>query len=255
VAKLKKVIASFRFIKNLRNYFRSRKLAKTSPGQITINSESGRLLHNFISNNEIVDILEIGTYNGLGTTKLILDAMKAKNTEFNFTSIESDKIFYKEAVKNLKRKDKEILDAKEKAGTISVTVVSDTKGFNPVGKIAEGIKSGPEQVTEKNKREAAALKKINTLQNKILQKLDAKDIERFLRIKNGAGSNVGKFNQLKTFERKVKNMNVGGLTSPVMVGGEKKINPTTGLSMNKGGMTDYRKSGMFYGGGMAKRGR
>ena len=161
----------------------------------------------------------------------------------------------KEAVKNLKRKDKEILDAKEKAGTISVTVVSDTKGFNPVGKIAEGIKSGPEQVTEKNKREAAALKKINTLQNKILQKLDAKDIERFLRIKNGAGSNVGKFNQLKTFERKVKNMNVGGLTSPVMVGGEKKINPTTGLSMNKGGMTDYRKSGMFYGGGMAKRGR
>tara|TARA_B100000902_G_scaffold249357_1_gene235965 strand:- start:493 stop:1179 length:687 start_codon:yes stop_codon:yes gene_type:complete len=102
VAKLKKVIASFRFIKNLRNYFRSRKLAKTSPGQITINSESGRLLHNFISNNEIVDILEIGTYNGLGTTKLILDAMKAKNTEFNFTSIESDKIFYKEAVKNLK---------------------------------------------------------------------------------------------------------------------------------------------------------
>ncbi len=102
MAKLKKVIASFRFIKNLRNYFRSRKLAKTSPGQITINSESGRLLHNFISNNEIVDILEIGTYNGLGTTKLILDAMKAKNTEFNFTSIESDKIFYKEAVKNLK---------------------------------------------------------------------------------------------------------------------------------------------------------
>ena len=56
-------------------------------------------------------------------------------------------------------------------------------------------------------------------------------------------------------KKKKKKMNVGGLTSPVMVGGEKKINPTTGLSMNKGGMTDYRKKGMFYGGGMAKRGR
>jgi len=34
-------------------------------------------------------------------------------------------------------------------------------------------------------------------------------------------------------------MNVGGLTK------KKKVNPSTGLSMNKGGMTDYRKSGMF----------
>ncbi len=100
--KIKKIIVSFRFIKNLRNYFRSKKLAKTSPGQITTNNESGVLLYNFIKNNEIVDILEIGTYNGLGTTKLILDVMKSKNTDFNFTSIESDKIFYKEAVKNLK---------------------------------------------------------------------------------------------------------------------------------------------------------
>jgi len=33
-------------------------------------------------------------------------------------------------------------------------------------------------------------------------------------------------------------MNMGGLSG-------KKVNPSTGLSMNKGGMTDYRKSGMF----------
>jgi len=140
--------------------------------------------------------------------------------------------------------------------TASVTVVSDTKGFDPIGGMLKSIKSGPEQVTERNKREAAALKKINALQKKILQKLDAKDIERFLRIKNGAGSNVGKFNQLKTFERKVKNMNMGGLTSSAMQNGlSRKINPSTGLTMNKGGMTDYRKSGMFYGGGMTRRGR
>ena len=40
-------------------------------------------------------------------------------------------------------------------------------------------------------------------------------------------------------------MSMGGLG--------RKVNPSTGLSMNKGGMTDYRKSGMFYGGGMARK--
>ena len=56
--------------------------------------------------------------------------------------------------------------------------------------------------------------------------------------------------------KKKKKMNVGGLTQSAMQNGlSRKVNPTTGLTMNKGGMTDYRKSGMFYGGGMARRGR
>ena len=45
-----------------------------------------------------------------------------------------------------------------------------------------------------------------------------------------------------------KKMNVGGM----MPTKERKINPTTGMSMNKGGMADMRKSGMFYG-GMARK--
>jgi hypothetical protein len=49
---------------------------------------------------------------------------------------------------------------------------------------------------------------------------------------------------------------VGGLTQSAMQNGlSRKINPTTGLTMNKGGMMDYRKKGMFYGGGMTRRGR
>jgi len=55
---------------------------------------------------------------------------------------------------------------------------------------------------------------------------------------------------------KAKGMNVGGLTQSSMMNGlSRKINPTTGLTMNKGGMIDYRKKGMFYGGGMARRGK
>ena len=61
--------------------------------------------------------------------------------------------------------------------------------------------------------------------------------------------------ELKQMKKK-KKMNIGGLTqSPMQNGLSRKINPTTGLTMNKGGMIDYRKKGMFYGGGMARRGK
>ena len=61
-------------------------------------------------------------------------------------------------------------------------------------------------------------------------------------------------------DKQIKNlmsgMNVGGLTQSSMMNGlSRKINPTTGLTMKKGGMIDYRKKGMFYGGGMARRGK
>lgn len=52
----------------------------------------------------------------------------------------------------------------------------------------------------------------------------------------------------KRKDQKKKKMAMGGMM-PMQ---ERKINPTTGMSMNKGGMTDMRKSGMFYG-GMAKK--
>tara|TARA_R100001126_G_C4817162_1_gene144829 strand:+ start:307 stop:690 length:384 start_codon:yes stop_codon:yes gene_type:complete len=36
---------------------------------------------------------------------------------------------------------------------------------------------------------------------------------------------------------------------------ERKINPTTGMTMKKGGMIDMRKSGMFFKGGVIKKSR
>jgi len=56
----------------------------------------------------------------------------------------------------------------------------------------------------------------------------------------------------KKTKKASKKANMGGM----MMGENKRINPTTGLSMNKGGMMkDYRKTGMFYGGGMSFRGQ
>ena len=49
-------------------------------------------------------------------------------------------------------------------------------------------------------------------------------------------------------KKKKKGMAMGGMM-PMQ---ERKINPSTGMAMNKGGMTDMRKTGMFYG-GMARK--
>ena len=55
---------------------------------------------------------------------------------------------------------------------------------------------------------------------------------------------------MKDYSKKMPHqMNVGGM----MPTQERKINPSTGMAMNKGGMTDMRKTGMFYGGMASKK--
>ena len=49
-----------------------------------------------------------------------------------------------------------------------------------------------------------------------------------------------------------RNLSMGGM---MPMDQQRKVNPTTGLSMNKGGMMDMRKTGMFYGGMTSKRGK
>jgi hypothetical protein len=60
---------------------------------------------------------------------------------------------------------------------------------------------------------------------------------------------MAQISSMKEGGKKPRGAYMGGMMSTK----ERKINPTTGMSMNKGGMTDMRKTGMFYGGGMARR--
>ena len=90
---------------------------------------------------------------------------------------------------------------------------------------------------------------------KYLSERDMKAIRNILSGKSPM-SEKSKIDTIKRTVKKSGAMNVGGLTQSSMMNGlSRKINPTTGLTMNKGGMIDYRKKGMFYGGGMARRGR
>ena len=72
---------------------------KQSEGQIKLESKVGIMLYDFIKNHEINDVLEIGTWNGRGSTKVLYESLKENKDVFTLTSIETDKIAYKSAKK------------------------------------------------------------------------------------------------------------------------------------------------------------
>ena len=157
---------------------------------------------------------------------------------------------------------KEFLDAKQRVrdkankgkGTITVTMMAlgvDDKDKAPSGRLPAKVPAKPSLRIH-----------VNALENQRARKEWDKMYGKFYKadgtLKKGAKtSNVSPGSKARKESRdKAKGLNVGGLTqSPMMNGLSRKINPATGLTMKKGGMVDYRKKGMFYGGGMARRGR
>jgi len=98
--------------------------------------------------------------------------------------------------------------------------------------------------------------KMTPAQLKRLKEEDPKAYKEYLRDpykflmnqQNKGGLQMKDYSKKRPDQKKKKKMAMGGM----MPMKEKKINPTTGMSMNKGGMTDMRKTGMFYG-GMARK--
>ena len=99
--KIIKRIKKNRQFLNIKNYFRTLKAVKDSKGQITIKSKVGMILYDFIKNYEVSNVLEIGTWNGRGSTKVLYESLRKNKDVFNLTSIETDKIAYKSAKKYL----------------------------------------------------------------------------------------------------------------------------------------------------------
>tara|TARA_R100001591_G_C4330410_1_gene177919 strand:+ start:236 stop:1147 length:912 start_codon:yes stop_codon:yes gene_type:complete len=197
------------------------------------------------------------------------------------------------ALRDLKAKDKEILAGKKKAGmggsgAVSVTVISasdgkkrdlhDTGFGKRLKSMVSGISSFIDRRNEAIKKDVEkrtamdSVKDVKSDIQKVMDKNKAyykklsesatfKDLPNKTQrmIKNIIEGKIPMSQEAK--EKKIDSlmrsaMNVGGLTQSSMMNGlSRKINPTTGLTMQKGGMIDYRKKGMFYGGGMARRGK
>jgi hypothetical protein len=70
------------------------------PGQINRGSLLGELIFNLVSQPDVNIVIEIGTWNGLGSTMCVIDGLTGKNNS-RFISIESSPKMYEEALENV----------------------------------------------------------------------------------------------------------------------------------------------------------
>tara|TARA_R100000152_G_C6781965_1_gene217809 strand:- start:5018 stop:5653 length:636 start_codon:yes stop_codon:yes gene_type:complete len=67
-------------------------------GQINRRTALGEAIFNIASNTSYKSYLEIGTWNGQGSTKCFLDGLLPRDDEWSFYSLESDPSFYNQAI-------------------------------------------------------------------------------------------------------------------------------------------------------------
>jgi hypothetical protein len=70
-------------------------------GQINLDSNAGKLIYDIAFSKDIVNILEIGTWNGMGSTQCVIKSLKNRNKKANFISIELYPEMYEQAINNL----------------------------------------------------------------------------------------------------------------------------------------------------------
>tara|TARA_B100000929_G_C15479571_1_gene410728 strand:- start:146 stop:784 length:639 start_codon:yes stop_codon:yes gene_type:complete len=67
------------------------------PGQINRNSELGEIVYSLATNKQYKNYVEIGTWNGQGSTVCFWDGLSARDDDWLFFSFESDISFYEQA--------------------------------------------------------------------------------------------------------------------------------------------------------------
>lgn len=66
-------------------------------GQINRGSRFGEIIYNYASNPQYRKFLEIGTWNGQGSTRCFIDALLNRKDDYLFVSIEAAENFYQQA--------------------------------------------------------------------------------------------------------------------------------------------------------------
>jgi len=94
-------------------------------GQINRGSQLGELIFNFVKNKDYKKFLEIGTWNGQGSTKCFIDALLERDDDYSFTSIEADIGFYDQAVNFHKN------NLSSKIKIIHGTIINDSDLIEP----------------------------------------------------------------------------------------------------------------------------
>lgn len=66
-------------------------------GQINLGSELGNIILNYARDEKYISYLEVGTWNGQGSTRCFIEGLKDRDNECVFISLEACPNFYKEA--------------------------------------------------------------------------------------------------------------------------------------------------------------
>ena len=82
-----------RFKKNIKNYISSKQKAKNAPGLIRRDTESGKLIEKVILENSLINILDIGTWNGLGSTKTFIEILQDNFELYSLVQLKLIKYF------------------------------------------------------------------------------------------------------------------------------------------------------------------
>jgi hypothetical protein len=98
-----------------------------TPGQINRGSSLGEIIYNLCLQDDIKTIVEIGTWNGMGSTKCIYDAVLDKKEEYLVYTLECNEDFYKKCLENYKK-----LPKLENFNFILGTIVDPEENIDPI---------------------------------------------------------------------------------------------------------------------------
>ena len=73
-----------------------------TPGQINRGSSLGEIIYNICLQVDVKTIVEIGTWNGMGSTKCIYDAISIKSGDYLVYTLECNEKFYNSCIENYK---------------------------------------------------------------------------------------------------------------------------------------------------------
>ena len=96
-------------------------------GQINRGSLLGEVIYNLCLQDDIKNIVEIGSWNGMGSTKCIYDAISEKKSEYLVYSLESNEEFYNICMENYKN-----LPEFSNFNVVLGTIISPDENMDPM---------------------------------------------------------------------------------------------------------------------------
>jgi hypothetical protein len=96
-------------------------------GQINRDSSLGEIIYNICLQKDVKTIVEIGTWNGMGSTKCIYDAVSVKNDKYMVYTLECNEDFYKICLENYKN-----LPKLDNFNFILGTIIEPDENIDPI---------------------------------------------------------------------------------------------------------------------------